>query len=515
LNHRRLAPIAPLALTLVVAVALAGAACRGAAPPLGELVEAAGGVEASAAKAPERWDGARVGMRFARGDGVRTGAGASARVRLRAGGVLRMGPGALVRFGADAGAGTEPSIQLEAGEAEIVAGSGEVIIETGSGRTRVRAGARARLTRADDGGIHVEVEVGAAMIEQGGAAPMEVTAGNQVDVRPGGAVGPNGGTSPPPASADAGPVATVTDDAGPVLDGGPPALAVELPGGTISVENQPALADVEVPVGEAAVIHDAGPPTHVRISFPSTCPGTALVEVKHGRTRTRLAGAGWVVASLGAGVHSYQVRCLEGPAQTPAKKASAAGTLRIVRDAGAARIKVTAPKNVVDADGRTWRILYQNKKPEVKFRWPRAPANPGATTLVIEDSRGRERRVAAKGAVATLRSGEIGEGSWRFWFVAEGGQRSAKTRLTLSFDNAAPVAQLTEPAGAPAWSADTVLVAGIATEGSQVSVDGVALPLDATLRFSSRVAVVAGRRAVAVRIAQGDRNVHYYVRRKP
>jgi hypothetical protein len=194
--------------------------------------------------------------------------------------------------------------------------------------------------------------------------------------------------------------------------------------------------------------------------------------------------------------------------------------LRVVRDAGKRHVTAAAPKNTVDADGRSYRLLYQNRKPEIAFRWREAPKASGYS-LAVEDARGKTRRYRAsgKGAEVTVPSGQLAEGSYSFWFTAEGvpepSARSPQTRVQLDFDNAAPVAALDEPSGASAWRDADVLVAGSATEGSTVSIGGVPLPVDAQMRFSGRFAVPTGGRALAVRIAQAGRGVHYYVRRRP
>jgi len=497
---------------------LAPVACRAQERPLAELVEAEGTVERSAAAAPQAWLAAARGDHFVRGAGVRTAPAASARLRLADGGVLRMGPGSLVRFGGDAGAGGgSAGLSLEAGEAEIDTGDAEIVVATGGRRARLPAGTRARLVQGD-GSVRLVVEVGAALIEQDDGRPISVPGGSQVDLSalaPPVVVGvPAASPAHPRADAGtgAGQVTSATTDA----DAG--GAVVDLPGGSIEFETQLAAADFALAADEDATVHDPAPPSAVRLSFAHLCAKVAQVEIRHGRSRTRVQGEGSVVVALTAGLHEVQVRCVGTAGADARPRAHAA--LRVLRDAGRRSVPAAAPRNVVDADGRSYRLLYQNRKPEIAFSWPQAPAASGYS-LAVEDARGNTRRyrAAADKPRVILGSGQLAEGSYRIWFVADGlpdaSARSPQTRLELDFDNAAPVAALDEPSSAAAWRGADVLVAGSATEGSSVTIGGVPLPVDADFRFSGRVAVPAGGRAVAVRIAQRDRGVHYYVRRRP
>jgi hypothetical protein len=108
----------------------------------------------------------------------------------------------------------------------------------------------------------------------------------------------------------------------------------------------------------------------------------------------------------------------------------------------------------------------------------------------------------------------VGEGSYRFWFEADGvaGGRSLETSLRVDFDNAAPAAAIRAPA---AWSrrAASVHVAGVALRGSSVSVGGRVLALDGHDRFEADLGAPADEDAVAIRIAHPERGVHYFLRR--
>jgi hypothetical protein len=171
-----------------------------------------------------------------------------------------------------------------------------------------------------------------------------------------------------------------------------------------------------------------------------------------------------------------------------------------------------APVNLIDADGRHYSILYQNLLPQMGFRWAGAPSTV-AVLLHLERSSGVVQKLPATNGTVTLPSGAVREGSYKFWFDAEGSQsKSPETTVQLAFDNAAPAAEIQQPAeGQP--SAATVHVAGVAAEGSTVTVGGTAVPMDPQSRFDGDVpGPSAGDRSIAIRIAHPAHGIHYYLR---
>ena len=38
-------------------------------------------------------------------------------------------------------------------------------------------------------------------------------------------------------------------------------------------------------------------------------------------------------------------------------------------------VETSASRNEIEADGRTYRLLYQNRKPTIILSWPRAPSD--------------------------------------------------------------------------------------------------------------------------------------------
>lgn len=276
-------------------------------------------------------------------------------------------------------------------------------------------------------------------------------------------------------------------------------------------EAQPSAADVTVTGKESPVIHSPRGNAAVRIRFDHACPGDAVVEVSAGTTTHSTfarGGAPSAIVGLLAGAYKYAVRCVgdSGPAQQT-------GVLRILRDSGAARLARIPPANVIDSDGRRYSVLYQNLLPQIRFQWPQAPAG-SPVSLRLERTKGQLDTYPATSGAVDLPAGTLHDGIYRFWFEVTGKAttRSPETTLKISFDNAAPAAEIHEPAdGQP--SAATIHVSGVAIEGATVSVAETALPLDPQLRFDGDVpGPPAGDRSLAIRIAHPAHGVHYYLR---
>jgi hypothetical protein len=273
----------------------------------------------------------------------------------------------------------------------------------------------------------------------------------------------------------------------------------------------PSAADVTVPGGESPVVHSPRGAAAVRIRFDGACAGDALVDVGSGRaTRTMFVGGALsaVVVPLAVGVHHYRVRCVDAGVPGEAKQT---GTIQILRDGGVAALPRSAPHDFIDADGRKYSVLYQNVLPQITVRWPRATDQP--CSLHLARASGKVDVIRAPSGTAALPAGAVEEGSYRLWFEndADSATRSPDTTLKIAFDNAAPAAEVLQPVdGQPA--ADTVHVAGIAIEGAQVSVDGVAVQMDPEFRFRGDVPAPPGDRSIAIRIAHPLRGVHYYLR---
>jgi hypothetical protein len=214
---------------------------------------------------------------------------------------------------------------------------------------------------------------------------------------------------------------------------------------------------------------------------------------------------------LAAGRHDYQVSCLDESGE--ARPAQWRGSLRVVRNPGTARLPKSAPRNAIEADGRSYSILFQNIPPVLEVRWPKAPPAAGYT-LVVQLEGGRELRQSLTEPRHVFPAGALPEGRHQLYFELNGASaRSRTTTVGLLFDNASPTASLRLPPVGGFAPSEQVEVAGIALPGAQVSVQGKRLPLDPQGRFSGVVAVPAGLNALSVRIHHARTGTRYYVRR--
>jgi len=290
------------------------------------------------------------------------------------------------------------------------------------------------------------------------------------------------------------------------------AAKVSKGGEVLVIGRAPARPDFSLAAGESPVVHDPNAPTAVRVEFAGRCDGEGIVEIARRRSFARpafvSAGSGAANVSLARGTHRYRVRCT-GAGRT-SKKVVASGTIAIRKDSGRRALPRVAPHNVLDADGRNYRVLYQNLLPELTFVWPKPPAASGYV-LHIDPKQAAKLSdaitVSTKKPRATLASGKLPEGTYTWWFEA-GAEQSAKSPLIIDFDNAAATAYVKPPTGADGGATH---VEGAVIEEWTVSVGSRDLPLDKHRRFSADVAPEPGQDAIAIRIAHPKRGVHYYL----
>jgi hypothetical protein len=200
-----------------------------------------------------------------------------------------------------------------------------------------------------------------------------------------------------------------------------------------------------------------------------------------------------------AGTWAYRVRCDGAKTLT--------GTIRIARDSGRAPLPKAAARTTVEADGREYTILYENRLPELLLAWKNAPAS-GRYAFVLQAPNGKPRRLDSASPQLTLRSGELAEGSYKFWVENQDTKRrSDTTQIVIDFNNAAPSASLE----AVDVKDGKVQIRGVVIEGSTVTVAGKPVELDRHRRFTVEAAPSPGEDGVGIRIAHPKLGVHYYV----
>lgn len=216
-----------------------------------------------------------------------------------------------------------------------------------------------------------------------------------------------------------------------------------------------------------------------------------------------------VVLRLQPGTRSYRVRCADDPRGAAPR---ATGTLTIRRDMGYVPLARQAPVNVIEADGRKYTVLFQTRLPQLTLAWPGAPSTPGALELHVESSSGEH--VVAASPSRPLPRETVQEGTYTLWYRAPNGKQSARTTLSIRFDNAAPTAQFFRAPADTESAPGAIAFDGVTVEGTKVSVGGEPLAVDAHGRFRAEARPLDGDDAVAVRLEHPRIGVHYYVRRR-
>jgi hypothetical protein len=523
---------------LVPCAAVAVAGCRRNADDVAILEQTQGMVERDDGAG---WIAGSAGARFQVGDALRTGPRSRARLRVVDGNIINMAENSRVRFVRGAtrvqgGAGN--FVALDLGSAQIERAANEMTIVTAFGSARIEKGASVRV-HADTGeGLFVEVTVGRSIVSRpDGQTPVD--AGNGIRIRIGSAEVEHylvelGRAILEPASAGSASVASGTPAPKPApvdrdeprelgaVAGGPPvvgegrpapadSLGQESSGRLRAGPEKTSRADVTLPAGDSAVLHDLSSGLAVRLRLDRLCPGAAIVDVGGRARRQERTGVETVVIDLRPGAQRYSIRCQGEPSGA---KPRATGTLTLLRDSGNVRLSRRAPFNTIEADGRHYTIMFQTRLPTLSLVWPRAPADTPGVTLHLESASGA-RVYPASTAHRQFDSGTLPEGTYTWWYITADGKISPKTSVTIRFDNAAPTAQFFQSAPAPDDSSpNDIRIDGVTLEGAKVSVDGKPLPVDDHGRFRAVAEPSDGDDAVAVRMEHPRTGVHYYVRRR-
>jgi hypothetical protein len=504
---------------------LLAAACSecGSNKPVADLIELDGSVGRDFAPHPGDWREARRGDELAIGEGVRTAVQSGARVRMKRGRAgLRLGAETTVRF-------LDPAtrtglLKIETGEAEIDSGDQDLRFETSIGAASIERGAKVR-ARAGEDGVRLDVLIGRAQIERNGGERVRLEEGEGITVDIGGAIverrGKAAAAAPDAGATDAVSVAAIdasAPDVGPDASGAQRESVSEKLRARIQ-RRAPKTADLDIEAGESVVVHNPKGATAVRVVFDKPCAGEALVEVsaREGYRSPIALGMGErsAIVLVPEGAHAYRVRCLRSSGPDPT--ASAQGRILVRRDSGAAVLPRSAARNVVDADGRRYTILYQNRLPEITVRWTRAPRSASSKYTLMISGPGKRNTVPeaeSEEPVWTFPSGALQDGVHHVVFRAHDDAKaiSPQTSIVIEFDNAAPNAQIREPRELATQLEPSLHVAGTALEGERVSVGATEIPLDPHQRFEADVALEDGHSTIAIRISHPTRGIHYYLR---
>lgn len=455
-------------LALLAFVACTGRLCGESY--LAELESHSGEVQRDQASAVGAWGKVRSGDRFQIGDGLRTGRSGSARLSLAADGTALIEASTLVRFLDRDPRGAGRRMSVEDGAVRIESGTLDLDVDTPRALARIDKGARVRIIAAGSD-VKLDVEVGRVAIEADGQIS-ELLGGQQITI---------GKAQPlPPKEADAAP---------------PPA-------------DQPSDAGVRTPAGglhltlerlESTTLHAPTLPLLLQLPTPA-CPTRVALEV-NGRPAPKVSEREDLLRIASGGAHRVRLRC--------GRAVVADAVLRVQRDLATMELPKSAQRVEVDADGRRYTVRYQNVLPVVGVRWRDAPESP-AYALVLKRG-ARERRFESAAPKRDLQAAELSEGEYQFWFTGSSGRKSASSSLRIEFDNTARALSLSQPTEGSAAEGDEVAVSGVALLRSEVSANGVPLPLDAKGRFSARVPL-SRERSLLVRASHPSAGVHYYLR---
>jgi hypothetical protein len=145
-------------------------------------------------------------------------------------------------------------------------------------------------------------------------------------------------------------------------------------------------------------------------------------------------------------------------------------------------------------------------------RYTKVPA--GARSRVVVQSGSRLRTYEGEGNTVKIVSGQLEDGEHTvFLETIDGKVRSPSTTLRIAFDNAAPTASFDQRGKLERDADGKTHVSGIVPQGARVSLDGQALTVDGSGRFSGEAAVAIGEGVVALRVEHPRAGLHYYLRR--
>jgi hypothetical protein len=268
-HQRRRTPARPLLCALALLVGSCARITGCSTPPLAELMESQGSVQRDFASHINGWGGARVGAHFDAGDGLRTGAGASASLELSGGAKVLVESDTTIRFKtARDGAPGRVGLDVASGSATVQSTSNAFEITTEMGVAVLAAGASLRV-RHGDHGQRYDVVVGQATFPGREGKTVALGQGQSIEIDIGLAQVLVADEKPAEPAGPAAAATTATPDAGPATAtaaGTTPSDSAEA-ASTGPTEAGLDYADLVLAAGAGAAIYDPHPPTAVGLSL--------------------------------------------------------------------------------------------------------------------------------------------------------------------------------------------------------------------------------------------------------
>ena len=476
-----------------------------------ELSSRTGNVERDYAANINYWENAPVSTTFVTNDGVRTRIKSTAELTLMDGSLVVMKPNTQLRFADSIPEQKKFGVIVESGSAQIEAKSDDLQIETGIGMARLKKGSAMTLKK-DENQLAVQLDIGTAQFVGSNGEAVEVGAGEEIILDIGTAQIVSRSDALPEITDDSDDVdmdfhiSEATDDG----DGRDDADKTDdnaRSHGIPDDKNTADQADFKIVAGEKIFIHAMHAPVAVEFDFSDICPEAGYVKIS--RKKIWATGRGSVILNVPSRGNAYEVRCVENEGLGRVQKR---GRITVLHDKGKSHLSLKAPVSYVDADGRDYNLLYQNKLPQVVVKWPDAPSASGYKLHFTGD--GVTKTVTLGSPQYKFASGALKEGYYKFKFIAAGsGKRSRTSSIKIRFDNATPKAILKSPRDSGYASGGAVDVNGIALPGWTASVYGRRLPMDAQHRFTGSVQHRRQYLSLPVKLTHTKRGTHYFLRR--